>query len=78
MNVSNSGSNTVSVINTNFNVAVAYIPVGKGPLGIAYDSGNGMVYVSNSGSNSVSVINTSTNTVVATIPVGLRPLGYCI
>ncbi len=49
---------------------VASIPVGIEPTGVAYDSGNGMVFVANTDSDTVSVINTSTNTVVATIPVG--------
>ena len=40
---------------------------------MAYDSGNGYVYVANSGSNNVSVI--SGTTVVATIPVGNIPYG---
>src|SRR5438445_635958 len=52
---------------------VATVPVGNGPWGIGYDSGNGYAYVANSGSNTTSVI--SGTTVVATIPVGSVPLG---
>jgi YVTN family beta-propeller protein/parallel beta-helix repeat protein len=47
---------------------VATVPVGNGPISVAYDGGNGYVYVANSGSNTVSVINGTT--LVATIPAG--------
>ena len=43
------------------------------PIGVAFDSSNGYVYVTNDGSNSVSVINGSTNTAIKTIGVGLSP-----
>ena len=51
---------------------VAKVPVGVVPEGLAYDSGNGYVYVANTGSNNVSVI--SRTTVVATITVS-SPVG---
>ena len=73
--VANSGSNTVSVIDTKTNTVVVTIPVGTTPQGVAYDSNDGRVYVANSGSNTVSVIDTKTNTVVVTIPVGTTPQG---
>jgi YVTN family beta-propeller protein len=55
------------------------IPVLPQPLGIAYDSANGYIYVANNGSNTVSVIDgnpsdTSTyNTVIASPGVGRAP-----
>src|SRR5205823_2152487 len=52
---------------------VAAIPVGNGPYGLAYDSGNAYVYVANSGSGNVSVI--SGMNVIATVPVGNYPGG---
>src|SRR5438874_1085884 len=52
---------------------VATIPVGGNPAGVAYDSGNGYVYVTNPFSDIVSVINGTT--VVATVPVGYIPRG---
>src|SRR2546426_867858 len=52
---------------------VATVPVGNGPWGVGYDSGNGYVYVANEGSYNVSVI--SDTTVVATVPVGTLPCG---
>ena len=68
------------VLSTSFAlVGVAYadsltstIPVGNGPMGIAYDSKNGNMYVANFYSNTVSVIDAGTNNVIHTIPM---PLG---
>src|SRR5947199_272507 len=50
---------------------VATIPVGGNPAGVAYNSGNGYVYVTNPFSDIVSVINGTT--VVATVPVEYNP-----
>ena len=46
------------------------IPVGDGPLGIAYDFKNGNMYVANFLSNTISVIDGNTNNVISTIPLG--------
>src|ERR1041384_8377806 len=75
--VTNSGSNTISVIDGKTNKVVATIPVGTSPHGVvALDSpvgGFSTIYVTNSGSNTISVIDGKTNKVVATIPVGTSP-----
>src|SRR6476469_2284843 len=75
--VTNSGSNTISVIDGKTNKVVATIPVGASPHGVvALDSpvgGFSTIYVTNSGSNTISVIDGKTNKVVATIPVGASP-----
>ena len=66
----------LSAVNEAHAVGVtATITVGSYPLGIAYDSGNGEIYVANSASDTVSVISDKNNTVVATIPVGIQPSG---
>ena len=52
---------------------VATIPVGGNLAGVAYNSGNGYVYVTNPFSDIVSVINGTT--VVATVPVEYNPSG---
>ena len=76
MYVSNSGSQTVSVIDgTTDTVIGAPIPVQKSPWGIAYDSVNKDIYVANAGSMSVSVISTLTNKVDTTISVKANPHG---
>src|SRR6476646_3175935 len=75
--VTNSGSNTISVIDGKTNKVVATIPVGTSPHGVvALDSpvgGFSTIYVTNSGSNTISLIDGKTNKVVATIPVGTSP-----
>jgi YVTN family beta-propeller protein len=67
-----------SVLSTSFALAgvanadslTSTIPVGNGPMGIAYDSKNGNMYVTNFMSNTVSVIDGNTNNVISTIPLG--------
>src|SRR5215831_3382169 len=71
--ITNSGSNTVSVIDTATNTVVSTIPVGISPGGVAVTPDGSKVYVTNFLSNTVSVIATATNTVVSTIPVGPPP-----
>jgi YVTN family beta-propeller protein len=73
--IANSGSASVSVIDTASDQVVATIPVGAAPWGVAVGPGGERVYVTNSNSNSVSVIDGATQTVIATIPVGQRPMG---
>ncbi|MGC8630797.1 MAG: YncE family protein, partial [Thermoplasmata archaeon] len=45
--VTNSNSNSVSVINGATNKVIANITVGLAPRGAAFDSSNGYVYVTN-------------------------------
>jgi YVTN family beta-propeller protein len=90
--ITNSGSNTVSVIDGKTDRVVATIPVGADPHGIAAtyeEDGNNALdsnlllkfpytYVANTGSNTVSVIDGKTDRVVATIPVGADPHGIIV
>jgi YVTN family beta-propeller protein len=76
--VTNTSSNTVSVINTSTNAVVNTIAVGSGPQGVSVSPDGSRVYIANFSSNTVSVINTSTNTVVATIGVGSSPTGVVV
>lgn len=46
---------------------IATVPVGAGPLSLAYDPAKGEIFVANSGNNTVSVISDTTNTVVANV-----------
>src|SRR5262249_34616045 len=71
--VTNSGSKTVSVIDTAANTVVATVPVGDFPDGVAITPDGTHAYVVNHFSDTVSVIDTGTNTVVATAPVGSFP-----
>jgi YVTN family beta-propeller protein len=89
--VTNMGSNTVSMINGTTNVVVNNITLATGeqevgvraegtgffsPVGIAYNSDNGNLYVTNRGSDTISVINGTTNTLVDEIAVNaIAPSG---
>ena len=72
-----SGSVTVNGVNAtqaiSFTYSVVSVPVGSGPVGLAYDSANGYVYVANGGSNNISVLNGTR--VVATVPAYNSPWG---
>jgi YVTN family beta-propeller protein len=69
--VSNTGSNSVSVVSGNgcAKSVTATIAVGNAPRHLAMSPDNAFVYVSNSTDNTVSVIDTSSNSVVETIAV---------
>jgi len=54
---------------------ISNVSVGDTPVGVAYDSGRGEVFVANEGSANVSVIADANNTVVATVTVGTDPWG---
>jgi YVTN family beta-propeller protein len=79
--VTNSASDTVSVIDTATNTVVATIAVGDNPQGVAVSPDGTRAYVTNGGSGdvgdpgTVSVIDTATNRVIVQIPVGLSPGG---
>ena len=76
--VANSGSGTVTVLDTSTNAVVATIPVGDGPNAVAILPNGTRVYVPNSGSDTVSVIDTASNNVIATVPVGNFPEGVAV
>ncbi len=85
--VSNSGSDSVSVINGTSNTKIKDIPIGSSPGDLSSHevlityyqhirTHDIMVYVANSGSDSVSVINGTSNTKIKDIPVGNEPRGF--
>ncbi|WFB10512.1 IPT/TIG domain-containing protein [Streptomyces sp. LX-29] len=76
--VANSGTTTVSVIDTATNTATGTVTVGAEPWGVAVRPDGTRAYVTNSTAGTVSVINTATNTVIATIPVGTSPRGVAV
>ena len=71
--MTNSASDSVSVLNGTTNRVLKTIPVGSHPLGVTYNSANGGIYVANSNSHDVSVINSQTNSPVGTITVDKTP-----
>src|SRR6266852_5319910 len=72
----NTGSNSVSVIDTTSNTVVATVSVGGSPLEVAITPDGTRVYVTNGNDNTVSVVDAASNTVVAT--VGVSGLGVAI
>ncbi|MBV9872499.1 MAG: protein kinase, partial [Frankiaceae bacterium] len=71
--VSNSGSNSVSVISTITGRRVTTVPVGSKPATPVLSRDGQYVFVADTGSNEVSVISTVTTRRVATVHVGSRP-----
>ena len=68
-------SNTVSATpNATYSV-FAIVNVGKGPVGLTYDSAKGEVFVNDFFQDAVSVISDADNTVVANVTVGNSPVG---
>jgi YVTN family beta-propeller protein len=76
--ITNSGDNTVSVLDTATNTVTATVPVGTNPQAVAVSPDGTRVYVSNAAIGSVSILDTATNTVVATVSVGSGPFGLAV
>jgi YVTN family beta-propeller protein len=76
--VTNSGSGTVSVIDTVTDSQIGSIPVGAEPVDVAITPDGGRAYVVNQGSGTVSVIDTAGDTVIGAIAVGSEPHGIAI
>jgi YVTN family beta-propeller protein len=70
-------ANTVTVVNTLSGKVVMSVPVCQwcDPSGMAFNPGNGRIYLANFGMGRVSVISDTTNKIVATITVGSNPFG---
>jgi YVTN family beta-propeller protein len=68
-------TDSVCVISAATNAVIGSIEVGTGAAGLAYDSGQGTVYVANSGSSNMSVIFSVNNSVMASLPGGYSPNG---
>ncbi len=79
--ITNTGDNTVTVIDTANDSFVTTIPVGVQPFGVAVNPARTRVYVVNTNlpfAGTVSVINTSTQTVQSTVTVGVFPVGVAV
>jgi YVTN family beta-propeller protein len=73
--VSNSGSDSVSVIDTTSNKVIATIPTGKAPVNPTFAPDRQHVYVSNSQTDTITVIDVKTNEATAIPAGGDRPSG---
>jgi YVTN family beta-propeller protein len=76
--VANSGSDSVSVIDSASSTVTATIPVGIGPRAVVVTPDSTRVYVANGVSRTLSVIDTATNTVVDSVPAGRDPRDLAI
>ena len=81
--VANQGSrdapgNIVTVIDTSNNEAVASIPVGSGPHGVASSLDGKVIFITNVYSDEVSAIDVEKMSVVKTVPVGKEPNGIAV
>jgi YVTN family beta-propeller protein len=77
--VTNSGSNTVSVIDAATNTVTATVDIGDVSDGVAISPDGTKVYVANFGSShTVTIINTATNRITATVPVRGCPLDVAV
>jgi YVTN family beta-propeller protein len=74
--VANTGSDTVSVLNTADNTIARTIALsrGSGPIGVALGANGRYLYTADGGSNRVSVLDTQAGRVVASVRVGAQPL----
>ena len=73
--VSNSGSNYITVIDRELERVIGAVSVGDGPMGMAIDAGQDVLYVVNSVSRSISVVDIKSLKVIDNIPLtmGIRP-----
>ena len=77
--VANTGSNTVSVIDTTKNYqVVGTVAVGSAPTAVAVSPTGAQVYVANRTSNTISVIDTRRNTLATSITVGSQPSSVAV
>ncbi|MGE0683838.1 MAG: hypothetical protein AB7P69_23420, partial [Candidatus Binatia bacterium] len=76
--VTNTKSNSVSVIDPITNKVTTTVKVGEEPRGIAASPDGSTVYVTNFLSDTLSIIDRATNTVTDTIPVGDGPVGVAV
>lgn len=74
--VSNTNSQTVSVIDTTSDTVIATIPVGFFPMGIDHSPDGSTVYLTLFSDDTIQVIDTSTNTLVSTASLepGAKPI----
>ena len=78
--VLNSGSGTVSAIDTTTDTVLSSVPVGAGANYMAYDSKLNRVYVNNPAANTVTALNVATDppTLLFTTPVAPGPASVAV
>ncbi len=76
--VTNSTSNSISVLDGTNHTVIKSIPVGKGPSSVAVNSETNRVYVSNADDTKITVIDGKTNEVIANIPIDKGAYGIAV
>ena len=76
--VANTGSNSVSVVDTASGTVTATIAVGRHPVGVAVDPSTRTAYVTNYDDSSVSIIDTASGALVTSVGVGAHPGGVAV
>jgi YVTN family beta-propeller protein len=78
--IANTGSDTVSILNTADNTVETTIalPRKSRPIGVALNPNGRYLYTADGGSNRVSVLDTGTKRVVASVRVGTQPLSVAV
>ena len=78
--IANTGSNTVSVLNTNNNTVAKTIalPRASRPIGVALSPSGRYLYAADGGTDRISVIDTGSGRVVRSVLVGTQPLGVAV
>jgi len=81
--VANYGSDTISVIDTTNNTAIAIISIGNPskrdqPMRLALNPTETRLYVTNHNDNIVSVIDTTSNSIISNINVGVKPVDIIV
>ena len=75
--VTNSSTNTVSVIDTTTNTVTATVVAGSSfPRGVAVNPAGTRLYVAIPAFGNVSVLDTATNAITATLTVGTSPIAF--
>ncbi len=76
--ITNSGTATVSIIDTTTDSVIDTVNVELLPIGVAISPDSTKVYVTHYANNSVSVIDTATHSIIATVKVGTFPYGIVV
>ncbi len=78
--VTNSGCNSVSIVDLNSGTITATVSVGASPSGVAVSPRLGLAVVSNNGAGNVSLIDLTASppSVKSTVTVGSQPLGVAV
>ena len=76
--VTNSGSNTISILDIVNDLVLANVTVGNQPVALAVSSDGSTAYVANYADSTVTQVNLGTNTATATIAVGGQPTSVAL